>query len=85
MGGGKEDELQYSASPKTRRSIPLKRGISLAHSCREVKSGDCKGRLSGFATIMVKATLAKECHTLQLFPGPQERKEGLGVGDLLHL
>lgn len=85
MGGGKEDELQYSASPKARRSIPLKRVVSLAHSCWEVKSGGYKGRFSGFATIMVKATLAKECHTLQLLPGPKERKEGLGVGDLLHL
>lgn len=85
MGEGKEDELEYSVFPKARRSIPLERAVSLAHSCPEVKSGDYKGRLSGFATIMVKVTLAMECHALQLLPGPKERKEDLGVGDLLYL
>lgn len=71
---GRRDRPQYSDFPKARSSILTKRAVSLAHSCREVKSGDYKGRVGGLITIVVKGTLATECHVLQQLPGTKERK-----------
>lgn len=79
LGEGKEG-LQYSGFPKAGRSILIERAVNLVHSCRKVKSGDHKGRVSGSVTIVVKGTLATECHVLQLLPGTKEGKGLWGAG-----
>lgn len=73
LGEGKEG-LQYSGFPKAGRSVLIERAVNLVHSCRKVKSGDHKGRVSGSVTIVVKGTLAMECHVLQLLRGTKEGK-----------
>lgn len=80
MGEGKEDELQDSVSPKARRSIPLERAVSLAHSCREVKSGDSVGLPPSWS----------KRHwpwSVMLYSSFQAQRKGreVGVGDLLYL
>lgn len=60
-----------------RREASSKSAVNLAHSCREVKSGDHKGTASGHVTMVVKGSYEVSCSSA---PSRHKGKEGLGVG-----